>query len=178
MKALRLKIGAGCKGLLKDPFVSTLLYATIFFAIFCVIFNFVLYEAFVPSSSMVPTISCPSLNFGNRLAYMAEEPQQGDIIYFRSEEEGGNIVLVKRIIGTPGDVVEEKDGVIYINGTPLQENYLNEQPEPLDFGPYIVPADSYFVLGDNRNHSHDSRYWEYPFVNKSDILAKHLLSIG
>lgn len=109
---------------------------------------------------------------------MAKEPQQGDIIYFRSKEEGGDVVLVKRIIGTPGDVVEEKDGVIYINGAPLQENYLNEQPEPLDFGPYIVPADSYFVLGDNRNHSHDSRYWEYPFVNKSDILAKHLLSIG
>lgn len=178
MKKQCLKLPTWCKSLLKDTFISTLLYALVFFAIFCVIFNLILYEALVPSESMVPTISCPSLNFGNRLAYITSEPQRGDIVYFLFEEEGQDVVLVKRIIGTPGDVVEEKSGIIYVNGKALQEDYLNEQPEPLNFGPFIVPNDSYFVLGDNRNHSHDSRYWEYPYISRDDIIAKHLLSIG
>ena len=108
-----------------------------------------------------------------RTAYWFSEPKRGDIVVFHypdNEEE----LYIKRVIGTPGDIVEGKDGIVYVNGEALEEPYIKEPAEE-DFGPYKVPKESYFMLGDNRNHSGDSRDWENTYVKKNKILGKAFL---
>ena len=125
----------------------------------------------VPTGSMENTIHGGDRLFGFRLAYTFSEPERGDIIIFKypdNEEEN----YIKRIIGLPGDTVEIKGGVVYVNGEELKEDYLKEKPLELDFGPYEVPEDCYFVLGDNRNFSHDARLWSNTYVHRDKIIAK------
>lgn len=150
------------------------------FIVLCVLMQVVFYEAIIPSGSMYPTIAYPSLDFGYRLAYKSSEPQRGDIVYFKRNVDDMNEqqVLIKRIIGIPGDVVEEKNGVFYLNGEVLREDYLNEEPEKLNFGPFEVPDGCYFMMGDNRNHSYDSRYWDEHYVPLENIIAKHIVCLG
>ena len=85
-------------------------------------------------------------------------------------------LFIKRIIGMPGETVEIKDGKVYINGSeePLKDSFTPETPVG-DYGPYTVPEDSYFVLGDNRNYSRDSRFWNNPYVAEDKILGKAVL---
>ena len=80
---------------------------------------------------------------------------------------------MKRIIGLPGEKVEIKDGLVYINDSskPLDEPYINDPPNG-DFGPYNVPENSYFMLGDNRDESKDARYWDVKYVKKEKIVGK------
>ena len=131
-----------------DPFIKMAMECLAIFIALCVLMQVVLYEAIIPSGSMYPTIAYPSLNFGYRLAYKISEPQRGDIVYFKRDTDNvaEQQVYIKRIIGVPGDVVEEKDGVFYLNGEVLKEDYLNEEPEKLNFGPFNVPDGCYFCL--------------------------------
>lgn len=125
----------------------------------------------VPTTSMANTIKAGDRLFGNRLAYLFSEPERGDIIIFKypdNEEEN----YIKRIIGLPGETVEIVKGVVYVNGEELVEDYLKEEPLELNFGPYEVPEDSYFVMGDNRNWSHDARFWDNTYVHRDKIVAK------
>ncbi len=82
-------------------------------------------------------------------------------------------LFVKRVIGLPGETVNIVDGKVYINDSeePLDDSFCPETPEG-SFGPYTVPEDCYFMLGDNRNHSMDSRYWTNTFVEKDAIEAQ------
>ena len=134
--------------------------------------NFVLVNAQIPSSSMEDTIMPGDRVFGNRLAYVLGEPERFDIIIFRYPDDESQL-FIKRIIGLPGETVEIRDGHIYINGsdTPL-EDVETKEPMEGSFGPYTVPEDCYFVMGDNRNNSRDSRYWEHTFVTEDEILGK------
>lgn len=141
--------------------------------VIAVIINLVfLVNAVIPSGSMEPTIMTGDRIFGNRLAYTNEDPQRGDIVIFRYPDNEKEL-FIKRIIGMPGDVVWIKDGDVYLNGsdTPLDEPYVKVDAEG-DFGPYEVPEGYYFMLGDNRNNSKDSRYWINPYVAKDKILGK------
>lgn len=147
------------------------------FVAFIVVFlllRFVFILALIPTGSMYPTVPYPSINLGNRLAYLLDSPERGDIVYFQSEEMGA--ILIKRVIGVPGDTVEERNGEIYVNGVKIDEPYLVESPKDEDAGPFVVPEDCYFLMGDNRNNSYDARYWENPYICKTDIIAKHMLS--
>lgn len=138
--------------------------------------NFIIVNATVPSSSMENTIMKESRMIGFRLSYMFSEPQRGDIIIFKyPDNENEN--FVKRVIGLPGETIEIVDGEVYIDGgdTPLEEDYLKETPLG-SFGPFTVPENSYFVMGDNRNNSHDSRYWDHKYVSQSRILGKAIFS--
>ena len=141
---------------------------------------FIIINSVVPSGSMESTIMTGSRMFGFRLAYLFNGPEQGDIIIFKYPVDESQ-TFVKRVIGVPGDTVEIKGGVTYVNGEVLDEPYLNETPYELDFGPYVVPEDSYFVMGDNRNHSNDARYWTdsngnpINFVTRKQILAKAII---
>lgn len=143
-------------------------------ALIALIFTkFVIINAQVPTGSMENTINVNDRLIGFRLAYLFSEPQRGDIIIFKyPDDETQN--FVKRVIGTPGDVVEITEGKVYVNGVELVEDYIKEAM--IDDGTsqtYIVPEDSYFVLGDNRNSSKDSRYWDTTsYVTKDEILAK------
>lgn len=134
--------------------------------------NYVLINAVIPSGSMENTIMTDDRVFGNRLAYRFGEPQRGDIAIFRYPDDEEKL-FIKRVIGLPGDKVEICDGKVYINDsdTPLEEPYLKEEPVG-DFGPYYVPEDSYFMMGDNRNDSKDSRYWDNTYVKRDKVLAK------
>ena len=130
-------------------------------------------NAEIPSESMEDTIMTDDRLIALRTAYWFSDPQRGDIVVFHypdNEEE----LFIKRVIGTPGDVVEGKDGIVYVNGEALDEPYIKEPAEE-DFGPYEVPEDSYFMLGDNRNYSLDSRAWEHTYVKRDKILGKAFL---
>ncbi len=134
--------------------------------------NFLIVNARVPSGSMESTIMTGERVLGFRLTYMFEAPKRGDIIIFKFPDDESQ-VFIKRIIGLPGEQVDIIGGKVYIDhsAAPLDEPYLNDIPTG-DAGPFIIPEDAYFVMGDNRNVSFDSRYWENHFVKRDKILAK------
>lgn len=133
----------------------------------------VIVNAEIISASMESTIMTDSRVIGLRLAYIVSEPQRFDIIVFKFPDDETSYPFVKRIIGLPNEKVEIIDGKVYINDaeTPLDDSFTNE-PVWGNFGPYFVPENSYFVLGDNRSNSHDSRGWTNKFVAKDKILGK------
>lgn len=125
----------------------------------------------IPSPSMVPLMNTDSGIIANRIAYVFGEPQRGDVIVFKK----GDSFMTKRIIGIPEDEVSVQNGMVYINGQPIVEDYVQEgiETKPAnDINCWQVPAGAYFVLGDNRPNSNDSRKWEKPFVPMEDIVAK------
>ncbi|WMJ90350.1 signal peptidase I [Anaerocolumna sp. MB42-C2] len=144
-------------------------------AIAFILNNYVIVNAQVPTGSMENTVMTKDRIFAFRLAYLFEDPQRGDIVVFPFPDDE-KVNYLKRIIGLPGDTVEIKDGKVYINNSkkPLKEDYLKETPTG-SFGPYKVPEDSYFMMGDNRNISEDSRYWNNPYVKKEKILGKAII---
>lgn len=133
---------------------------------------FIIINSSVPSGSMESTILIDDRIIGNRLAYVFSEPKRGEIIIFKSNDDP-DLYLVKRLIGLPGETVEIKDGVVYIDGAKLVETYLGSE-DSRSFGPYYVPADSYFFLGDNRASSLDARFWDDPYIHKDALIGKVL----
>lgn len=113
----------------------------------------------VPAGSMLPTININDRVLVNKLAYMSKSPQRGDLIIFDPPEYLGlKDLFLKRVIGLPGETVQVKNGQVFINGNMLDEPYILE-PMEYEYGPVVVPANSLFVLGDNRNNSYDSHMW-------------------
>ncbi len=135
--------------------------------------NFIIVNATVPTSSMEKTIMTNDRVIGLRFAYHSSEPERGDIIIFRFPDDE-DILYIKRIIGMPGDTVEIHDGGVYIDGSLLDEPYLKVTTEG-EFGPYTVPEGHYFMMGDNRNNSADSRFWDNTFLEREKIVGKAVL---
>ena len=127
-------------------------------------------NAVVPTGSMESTIPAGSRIMGLRLYYNFKDPERGDIVIFKYPDDE-KVDYLKRIIGLPGETVEIASGKVYIDGELLDEPYLDEEPTG-DFGQYQVPEDSYFMLGDNRAVSKDSRYWTNTYVRRDKIIAK------
>ena len=121
------------------------------------ILNFVIINANIPSGSMENTIMTNDKLIALRTSYWFKDPKRGDIIIFKYPEDEREW-YIKRVIALPGETVQVKDGKVYINGSskPLSEPYIKEEPVE-DFGPYTVPKNGYFVMGDNRNNSNDAR---------------------
>lgn len=126
----------------------------------------------IPTESMENTIIAGDKVVVLRVSYLFAEPKRGDMVVFRYPDNE-TINYAKRIIGLPGDTIEIRDGLVYVNGAdePLSEPYLKETPTG-DYGPYTVPEDSYFMLGDNREESEDSRYWRHTYVQRDAIIGK------
>jgi signal peptidase I len=110
----------------------------------------------VEGSSMEPSLHDGEFVVINRLAYRWTDPDRGEIIVFRYPLDPERR-FIKRIIGLPGDKISVDQGVVFINGTPLEEPYINAPP--LYDGEWTVEDGRFFVLGDNRNNSSDSQNW-------------------
>ncbi len=128
-------------------------------------------NAQVPTGSMETTIMTDSRIIINRLAYHSALPERGDIVSFPHPDDKDSIPLLKRIIALPGETIQGISGIVYINGNALEEPYVKEL-FLTDFGPYTVPQNCYFMMGDNRNNSWDSRYWKNKFVDGNTIIGK------
>jgi signal peptidase I len=135
----------------------------------------------IPSGSMERTVLIGDHLIVSRIGYdmgipftdfhvpLWRDPQRQQIIVFRAPLPG-NPDFIKRTIGLPGDTVEIKQGVVYINGNALDEPYRNQPPNPMENRAAItVPPNSYFMMGDNRENSYDSRYWG--FVPRANIIG-------
>lgn len=113
---------------------------------------------YIPSPSMFPELQPGDRVLVNKLVYRIQPPKRGNIVVFKFPlDEKKN--YIKRIIALPGETIEGKQGKILINGQEIAENYLSKEIITGDFGPVKLGTEEYFVLGDNRNDSEDSRYW-------------------
>lgn len=139
----------------------------------------------VSGVSMEPTLYENNYVLVNKMAYKAGEVERGDIIVFHSRlkaEEGvgdskGNKLLIKRIIGIPGDTVKIYDGNVYLNGEIQDENYIEEGYTPGDVGATKVPEGKLFVLGDHRSNSTDSRSPEVGLVDQDSVVGKAFVKL-
>jgi signal peptidase I len=142
---------------------SLLEFLIILLVAFALVFGLVrpfIVEAFyIPSESMMPTLEVGDRVFVNKFIYRFAEPERGDIVVFESIE-GSEQDLIKRVVAVPGDTVAVQNGVLFVNGQPQEEPYVNSAfPDGSFFGPTTVPEDSVFVMGDNRGNSRDSRFF-------------------
>jgi signal peptidase I len=135
--------------------------------------TFVAEARYIPSSSMEPTLEINDRLIIEKVSYRFQDPDRGDVVVFSPtqalKEQNFKDAFIKRVIGLPGDKVIVKNGQVYVNDKPIQEKYI-AQPPDYDFGPVVVPEDSYLVLGDNRNNSYDSHYWGY--VPRQNLIGK------
>lgn len=135
--------------------------------------NFLIVNAVVPTGSMRETIMEGDRIIAFRTAYMFSDPRRFDIIIF-SCPEGGYNLYIKRLIGLPGETLEIVDGEVFINGESIAhlEHYITEVPLKESFAETVIPEDSFFVLGDNRNSSLDSRAWENSYLHRDHIIGR------
>jgi signal peptidase I len=135
--------------------------------------SFVAEARYIPSGSMLPTLQINDRLIIDKLSYDFRDPQRGDIVVFSPtdalKQQNFKDAFIKRVIGLPGDKVEVKDGLVYVNDHPIPEKYIEDQPN-YRFGPVTVPSNEYLVLGDNRNNSYDSHYWG--FVPRKNIIGR------
>ncbi|NLC37647.1 MAG: signal peptidase I [Clostridia bacterium] len=137
--------------------------------------TFVAEARYIPSASMIPTLAIDDRVFVDKIIFKYEGLERKDIIVFAPPAEArAENDYIKKVIGLPGDVVEIKEGLLYINGKYFAEDYLQEAMEG-NFGPVQVPEGSLFVLGDNRNYSSDSRDWG--FVPLENVKGKAVVRV-
>lgn len=135
---------------------------------------FVLEPFWIPSGSMEPTLDINDHILVNKLVYDIWQPADGDIIVFHPPMDP-SAYWVKRLIAVGGQTVAIRNSQLYINGREVPQPYLPagyRMTNP-NYGPVTVPPGEYFVLGDNRNNSEDSRYWG--FLPRTDIVGKAVL---
>ncbi len=136
-----------------------------------VIFKFVICVSVVSSASMEPTLMTGSTMFANRLY---KDIKRGDAVIFISDEFAGEY-FGKRVIGLPGDTIEFKNGYVVLNGEYLDESaYIPDDVETNCSETFVVPANCYFMLGDNREYSDDSRYWNNPYIPREKIKGVYM----
>ncbi|WP_031515357.1 signal peptidase I [Desulfofalx alkaliphila] len=127
--------------------------------VLAIIIRMFIFEPFyIPSGSMEPTLMVNDRIIVSKVSYYFSEPQRGDVIVFKYPKDTSRN-FVKRVIGMPGEVIEMRDNVLYVDGQGMPEEYLPAGVSYPDYGPVDVPEGYYFMLGDNRNNSEDSRYW-------------------
>ena len=138
------------------PFCILCIAITLFFNIF--------FLAKVPSGSMLNTIKIGDMLLVKN-SFFCKKIKRGDVCVFK--KTGEDFLLVKRVVGLPGEKVEMKDGMVYINDKKLEESYVSSKCDTNKV--FYVPDNSYLFLGDNRANSSDARYWENPYVNRKYI---------
>lgn len=154
--------------------VEWLIYILVIVGLTYLIITFVGQRTMVSGSSMETTLSDGDNLIVEKISYRFKDPERFDIIVFPYKYED-NTYYIKRIIGLPGETVQIIDGYVYINGEYLASDiYGNEVMEQANLAkePIILGADEYFVLGDNRNHSSDSRDPSVGVLSREDLIGK------
>jgi len=152
-----------------ETIVVALILALIIRAFFLQVF-------WIPSGSMEPTLDVGDRIVVNKVVYNFRPPKRFEVVVFRAVASMGEAKkdLIKRVVGLPGETFEVRNGIIHINGRPVEEKHTMNQ-DFANFAPVAIPEDSYFVMGDNRPASADSRYWG--FLPKKNIIGKAFLRI-
>lgn len=165
--------------------------------IVAIIIRATIVEAFkIPSASMVPTLQIGDhifvwkLSYGLRIPfvqkmiYRFDQPERGDVVVFTrpddpaTKENEPDTNIIKRVIGLPGETVEVKGTTVYINNKPIVEPYARWKEGGLiegEFGPQVVPAGKIFLMGDNRDYSKDSRFWNDHYLPLENIKGRAFL---
>jgi signal peptidase I len=158
--------------------LNWVIYIIIIVILTILINTFVGQRTHVIGNSMEPTLSWHDNLIVDKISYRFTDPSRFDIIVFPFYEEG-SVYYIKRIIGLPGETVQIIDGVLYINGVFLNENFGAETIENpgIAASPIHLGADEYFVLGDNRNHSSDSREPRVGVRHRNDFTGRAWLRI-
>lgn len=147
----------------------------------------------IPSGSMIPTLQIGDyilvlkysyglrLPFTERSTFHWDNPKRGDVVVFTrpddpaTTEDDSKINIIKRVIGLPGETVQVRGTQVFINGQALSEPYAQWAeggPPEGNFGPRVVPEDHIFLMGDNRDHSKDSRFWSDPFLETTRVKGR------
>lgn len=156
------------------PVVRTSIVETLDACIFAavlslVIITFVVQAFYIPSGSMEPTLMINDRILVAKFLYRFQPVARGDVIVFRYPLNPQRD-FVKRVMGLPGERAQLKEGVVYVNGQRVSEKGYTIMPDFGNYGPVVVPRGDYFVLGDNRNNSEDSRFFGY--VPRANIIGK------
>lgn len=135
---------------------------------------FIFATSVVKGESMMPTLEDGERVIFNKFIYLVSEPSRGDIVIIAKPESN----YVKRIIGLPNETIEMKDNVLYVNGVAQTSTFVGEQQAKYtgDFGPVNLPKNSYFVMGDNRANSKDSRN-DLGYIEREHIIGRSELII-
>ncbi len=141
-------------------------------ALALVVRTFLFQPFWIPSESMEQTLLKQDRVMVNKLSYRLGDISPGDVVVFKrpDNDPDGYQDLIKRVIGTPGDVVEGHDGAVFVNGVAIDEPYLDPADVIFDFGPITVPEGEYFMMGDNRDDSYDSRF--FGTVPEGNVLGR------
>jgi signal peptidase I len=159
-----------------ETIVVALVLALIIRAFFLQVF-------WIPSGSMEPTLGISDRIVVDKVSYHFRQPRRLEVIVFRAVELPGSEKkdLIKRLVGLPGETLQLKDGVLHINGQPVQENHPIRY-DYMNYGPITIPPGHYFVMGDNRPASYDSRFWKNGdgnliFLPAGNIIGRSFLRI-
>ncbi|MBN1039864.1 signal peptidase I [Clostridium botulinum] len=136
------------------------------------LWKFLIYTVWITSGSMIPTLEVKDRLVATRV-HNPENLNRGDIVIFDSDEL--KEILIKRLIGLPGDHIEIKNGIVSVNGEQLVEDYVKNNEDYNRI--FDVPQGEYFFLGDNRANSDDSRYWKNPYIKSEKIQGKAKVKI-
>ena len=164
---------------MKKSFLKDIREIGMIIGVFLLIQTQICAQSIVPTGSMEPTINPNDRLIINKIATKYKTPNRGDIVVFLKEKKLPlNEYWIKRVIALPNEVVDIQNGIVYIDGVPLEEKYTTGITATFAEGitfPYTVPDDHYFLLGDNRQHSKDSRF--LGAIPKEDITAIGALKI-
>ncbi len=136
---------------------------------------FLVQAFYIPSPSMTPTLQPDDRVLVNKLSYRMHGVERGDLVVFESPQPAPEKDLIKRVIGLPGDTVEGRDGHVLVDGKTLEESYLADGVVTGAFGPVVIPPNHYWVMGDNRPNSSDSRV--FGAIPKSLIVGKAFVKV-
>jgi signal peptidase I len=143
-----------------------------------VVRQFVFQLFYIPSESMVPQLEVGDQVFVNKLAYDLGDPERGDLVVFEKPDDWQDVPvddLVKRIVALPGERIEGRQGRVFVDGEPLAEPYLPSGTSTSSFGPITVARDHYFMMGDNRSGSNDSRM--HAAVDRDLFVGKVFMTV-